>query len=75
MPHDDLETTSRSGIGPAFDAWTPRLFKALGVVGVAVSIVQALVGEFNPVLWGGSLAAGSGGFVGDALVALKSGKE
>lgn len=65
------ETPGRR-IGAAFDAWTPRVLKALGLVGFAVAIAMPVLGgEFIPVLFGGSLMAASGGVVGDALNALK----
>jgi hypothetical protein len=40
---------------------------------MAVSIVMAAIGSFQPALFGGSLMAASGGYVGDALNALKNG--
>lgn len=58
----------------ALDDWTPRLLKLFGLAGVAMSLVLAGFGQFIPVLFGGSLMAASGGYVGDALVSLK-GKE
>jgi hypothetical protein len=57
------------------DAWTPRLLKLLGLTGFAMSLILAGVGQFNPALFGGSLMAASGGYVGDALHSLKAGRE
>lgn len=56
-----------SGLGNAFDAWTPRVLKLLGLAGIAMSLVLAGVGQFIPVLFGGSLMAASGGYVTDAF--------
>ena len=63
------------GVGEAFDAWFPRVLKVTALIGFALSIAQAALGEFNPVLFGGSLTAASGGFLGDALNAIKPPKE
>lgn len=61
-------------IGNWLDTWIPRLLKLLGLVGVALSIVQAASSNFDPILFGGSLTAASGGYLGDALNAVKTGK-
>jgi hypothetical protein len=61
-------------VGSWLDSWTPRILKLLGLAGMAVSIVMGALGSFQPILFGGSLTAASGGFVGDALNVLKQGK-
>lgn len=58
-------------VGTWLDLWIPRLLQILGLLGVALSIVQAGFGEFQPVLFGGCLTAASGGFLGNALRASK----
>lgn len=69
----DWEETSV--VGEWLDRWTPRLLKLLGLLGFVVSLVGYVVTKtFEPVLFGGSLTAASGGYVGDALNALKQGK-
>jgi hypothetical protein len=55
------------GAGAWIDAWIPRLLKLAGVGGVVLSMVLAAQGQFIPILFGGSLVAASGGYVGDAL--------
>lgn len=64
----------KRSFGTGLDAWTPRLLKLLGLIGFGMSLVLASVGQFNPALFGGSLMAASGGYVGDAIHSLK-GKE
>lgn len=62
-------------MGPAFDAWAPRVLKALGLIGFGVAIAMPVVGQpFLPTLLGCSLVAASGGYLGDALTALKPDK-
>jgi len=61
-------------IGNWLDTWIPRLLKLLGLIGVALSIVQSSSGNFDPILFGGSLTAASGGYLGDAINAAKSSK-
>lgn len=65
----------QSKAGATFDAWYPRVLKIVGLAGVGLSLVMWTIGQFNPVVFGGCLTIASGGFVGDALSALKSGKE
>jgi hypothetical protein len=55
------------GAGAWLDAWTPRLLKLAGIGGIILSMVLAAQGAFQPILFGGSLVAASGGYVGDAL--------
>jgi hypothetical protein len=71
----ELDPSSRRSVGATLDAWLPRILKLLGLVAFAMSIVMAALGQFNPSLFGGSLVAASGGYVGDALHALRPGKE
>lgn len=67
---------AHGGMGSAFDEWAPRVLKALGLVGFGVAIVMPVVGQpFLPALFGGSLVAASGGYLGDAYNALKPDKE
>lgn len=62
-------------IGAAVDAWTPRVLKVLGLIGFGAAITTPMLGgAFDPTMFGGSLIAASGGYVGDALNALKSDK-
>lgn len=59
-------------LGPWLDSWTPRILKILGLAGVALSLVQvAAGGEFQPILFGGSLGAASGGSLITAAQASK----
>lgn len=75
MLASELEPQKRRSIGSALDAWLPRVLKLLGLVAFAMSIVAFALGEFNPTLFGGSLVAASGGYVGDALHALRPSRE
>lgn len=60
-------------VGAWLDQWIPRLLQILGLVGVALALIQfAVSGEFQPLLFGGSLGAASGGSVIDAARASKN---
>lgn len=58
-------------LGRWLDAWIPRLLKLLGLAGVGLSIYLATKDAFDPVLFGGSLTAASGGFVADIASTLR----
>lgn len=80
MPATDLQTPELSAgrwqrLGAWVDAWTPRFLKVLGASGIAVSIVLFPFGKFDPLFFGGSLTAASGGYFTDALHALKPGRQ
>ncbi len=61
--------------GVWLDEWIPRFLKVLGLGGIAMSLGLYPFGLFDPVLFGGSLGAASGGFLGDAFKATRQGKE
>ena len=65
----------QSKAGATFDAWYPRTMKLVGLAGVVSSLILWPFGLFNPVVFGACFTLASGGFVGDALSALKPGKE
>lgn len=58
----------------SIDVWIARTFKIFGLGGVGLSIVLFPLGKFDPIFFGGCLTAASGGYLGDALHALKPGK-
>lgn len=65
----------RNGAGAWLDRWTPRVLKIFGLAGFAMSLAAfAITGRFEPTLFGGSLMAASGGYLGDAFNALRQGK-
>lgn len=70
------EPSQRARAGQWLDDWIPRLLKILGLVGMLLSLVAFVMTKtFEPILFGGSLTAASGGYLGDALSALsKAGK-
>lgn len=69
------EQQQRGRAGAWLDEWTPRLLKILGLVGMVMSLIAfAITKQFEPILFGGSLTAASGGYLGDAVIALKQAK-
>jgi hypothetical protein len=69
------EPGQRGRTGRWLDEWTPRLLKILGLLGMLLSLVAYVITkQFEPILFGGSLTAASGGYLGDAVNALKQAK-
>lgn len=70
---------SRSKLAQAFlTGWMAVVFQMLGLIGVAVQIVMMVVGgvaAFEPVFFGGSIGAASGGTLANAYSLAKKGKE
>lgn len=72
---DPQPSTRRADLGATFDAWYPRVMKIVGLSGVVACGVLWAMGLFNPVVFGACFTLASGGFVGDALSALKPPRE